>query len=179
VSFETIVAGGAHAALPHATPRPVLVDLQGLLLIDMGAKVDGYCSDMTRTFLGPQAPDEMVRVHRAVLDAVEAALAAIRPGVPCKDVDRAAREVLEQHGYGERFIHSTGHGVGLEIHEGPTLAPSSEGLLEAGHVVTIEPGVYLPGVGGVRVEDFVVVTDGGYDNLTALDRGSDLPRRID
>jgi Xaa-Pro aminopeptidase len=175
VSFETIVAGGAHAALPHATPRPVLVDLEGLLLIDMGAKVDGYCSDMTRTFLGPQAPDEMVSVHRAVLESVDAALAAVRPGVPCKDVDRAAREVLEQHGYGERFIHSTGHGVGLEIHEGPTLAPTSEGVLEAGHVVTIEPGVYLPGVGGVRVEDFVVVTDDGYDNLTALDRGPDLP----
>jgi Xaa-Pro aminopeptidase len=176
VSFETIVAGGAHAALPHATPRPVPVDLRGLLLIDMGAKLDGYCSDMTRTFLGPQTPDEMVSVHRAVLESVEAALAAVRGGVPCKDVDRAAREVLEAHGYGERFIHSTGHGVGLEIHEGPTLAPSSEGVLETGHVVTIEPGVYLPGIGGVRVEDFVVVTDDGYDNLTALDRGPDLPR---
>ena len=176
MSFETIVAGGAHAALPHASPRREPVDLDGLLLIDMGTKVDGYCSDMTRTFLGPNAPDEMRKVHGAVMRAVEASLEAVKAGVSCKEVDRVARELLDREGYGDRFIHSLGHGVGLEIHEGPTLAPSSEGVLEAGHIVTIEPGVYLPGIGGVRVEDFVVVTDDGYDNLTALDRGPDLPR---
>lgn len=175
-SFETIVAGGAHAALPHASPRREPLDLDGLLLIDMGAVVDGYCSDMTRTFLGPKAPDEMVEVHAAVRDAVEAAFAAIRPGVACKDVDRAARELLADRGYGDRFVHSLGHGVGLEIHEGPTLSTSSEGLLEVGNVVTVEPGVYLPGVGGVRVEDFCVVTEDGYDNLTTLDRSPELPR---
>jgi Xaa-Pro aminopeptidase len=175
MSFETIVAGGAHAALPHASPRKEPIDLSGLLLIDMGTKVDGYCSDMTRTFLGPNPPAEMVKVHAAVCEAVEAAFAVIRPGVACKDVDAAARSVLEREGYGDRFIHSTGHGVGLEIHEGPTLAPSAEGVLEVGNIVTVEPGVYLPGIGGVRVEDFCVVTEDGYDNLTALDRGPDFP----
>lgn len=175
-SFETIVAGGAHAALPHASPRREAVDLDGLLLIDMGAKVDGYCSDMTRTFLGPRAPAEMRKVHASVCAAVEVACAAVRPGVACKDVDRAARAVLEADGYGDAFVHSTGHGVGLEIHEGPTLAPTAEGTLEAGDIVTIEPGVYLPGVGGVRVEDLLVVTDDGFENLTALDRGPDSVR---
>jgi Xaa-Pro aminopeptidase len=175
MSFETIVAGGAHAALPHAAPRREPVNLDGLLLIDMGTKVDGYCSDMTRTYLGPNAPAEMVKVHAVVCEAVEAAFAVVRAGVPCKDVDRAARDVLEKAGYGDRFIHSTGHGVGLEIHEGPTLATTAEGELENGHIVTIEPGVYLPGIGGVRVEDFCVVTDDGYENLTTLDRGSAFP----
>lgn len=176
MSFETIVAGGAHAALPHAMPRDVPVDVGNLLLIDMGALVDGYCSDMTRTFLGPDAPAEMREVHAVVLEAVEAAFAAIRPGVACSEVDAAARRVIDGAGYGDRFIHSLGHGVGLEIHEGPTLAPSAEGELEVGNVVTVEPGIYLPGVGGVRVEDFCVVTQDGYDNLTALDRAPDLSR---
>jgi Xaa-Pro aminopeptidase len=175
MSFETIVAGGAHAALPHAAPRREPIDLQGLLLVDMGTKVDGYCSDMTRTYLGPHAPAEMVKVHAAVCDAVDAAFAAIRGGVACKDVDRAARDVLDAAGYGDRFVHSLGHGVGLEIHEGPTLSTASEGVLEAGNIVTVEPGVYLPGIGGVRVEDFCVVTEDGYDNLTALDRASAFP----
>lgn len=175
-SFDTIVATGPHSALPHATPRPVDIDVDGVLLVDMGAKVDGYCSDMTRTFLGPEAPVELRSVHDAVVAALEAACAAVRPGVRCADVDAAARDVLSQARYGELFVHGTGHGVGLEIHEGPTLGLTSEDVLEPGMIVTVEPGVYMPGVGGVRVEDFLVVTQDGAENLTSLARGPELPR---
>jgi Xaa-Pro aminopeptidase len=175
-SFETIVAGGAHAALPHASPRRERVDLDGLLLIDMGARAAGYCSDMTRTYLGLTAPTEMRKIHDVVVEALEAGCAAVKPGVKAADVDRAARDVIERAGYGEAFLHSTGHGVGLEIHEGPGLSVVSEDVLEPGNVVTVEPGIYLSGVGGVRVEDFLVVTDTGAENLTSLPRGSELPR---
>jgi len=176
VSFETIVASGAHSALPHAEPRNEKIDLDGVLLIDFGAKVDGYCSDTTRTWLGPQAPSELVKVHDAVVRALEAACAAVRPGVKCVDIDAAARQSLERDGLAQHFVHSTGHGVGLDIHEGPTLAPGSEGTIEPGMMITVEPGVYLPGVGGVRVEDLLVVTQDGYENLTELARGPELPR---
>jgi Xaa-Pro aminopeptidase len=176
VSFETIVACGPHSALPHASPRREPVELDGVLLIDMGARADGYCSDMTRTYLGPSAAEEMHKVHAIVVEALEAGCAAVKPGAKTTDVDRAAREVIEQAGYGEQFLHSTGHGVGLEIHEGPTLSIMSEDVLEPGNVVTIEPGIYVSGVGGVRVEDFLVVTDTGAENLTSLPRGPELPR---
>ncbi len=175
VSFDIIVAGGAHSALPHAEPRREPIDIDGVLLIDIGARADGYCSDMTRTFLGPRAPDELRNAHNAVLKALEAGCAAVKPGVACADVDRAARDVLDKEGMGDLFIHSTGHGVGLEIHEGPSLTTTAEGTLEPGMVVTVEPGVYLPGIGGIRIEDLLVVTQGGADNLTTLDRGPDLP----
>jgi Xaa-Pro aminopeptidase len=175
-SFETIVASGAHSALPHASPRREPVDLDGILLIDMGAKVSGYCSDMTRTYLGPTAPSEIVKIHTIVVEALEAGCAAVKPGVKGSDVDRASREVIEKAGYGEAFLHSTGHGVGLEIHEGPPLSVSSEDVLEPGHIVTVEPGIYLAGMGGVRVEDFLVVTETGAENLTSLPRGPELPR---
>ena len=176
MSFETIVASDGHAALPHASPRREPVNTNGVLLIDMGAIVGGYCSDMTRTYLGPQAPGEMRTVHDIVVAALEAGCAAVRPGAKCSDVDAASRKVITDAGYGEQFIHSTGHGVGLEIHEGPSLTVSSDQVLEAGMIVTIEPGVYLPGVGGVRVEDLLVVTDDGAENLTALPRGPEIPR---
>lgn len=177
VSFDVIVAGGAHAALPHATPRNEPVDLDGVLLIDMGAKADGYCSDMTRTFLGKDAPAEIVAAHASVCRALAAACDVVRAGAMAADVDRAARECLEADGLAHRFVHSTGHGVGLDIHEGPSLTSSTADVLEPGMVVTVEPGVYLPGVGGVRVEDLLVVTDDGADNLTTLDRGQAWPRR--
>lgn len=177
LSFDVIVAAGVHAALPHATPRNEPIDLAGVLLIDMGAKADGYCSDMTRTFLGKDAPAEMVAAHASVCAALAAACDVVRPGTKAADVDRAARERLAADGLADRFVHSTGHGVGLDIHEGPSLTSSAEDVLEPGMVVTIEPGVYLPGVGGVRVEDLLVVTDDGADNLTKLDRGPALPRR--
>ena len=176
VSFDTIVASGPHSALPHAEPRNEKIDANGVLLIDFGAAVDGYHSDTTRTWLGPAAPPELARVHEAVVRALDVACEAVKPGVKGVDVDAAARESLKQDGYAEHFLHSTGHGVGLDIHEGPTLAPGSETVLEPGMLVTIEPGVYLAGVGGVRVEDLLVVTDDGYENLTALPRGPELPR---
>ena len=177
VSFDVIVAAGAHAALPHATPRHEQIDPEGLLLIDMGAKADGYCSDMTRTYLGDGAPAEIVSAHSSVCAALAAACEAVRPGAKTADVDKAARERLASDGLAELFVHSTGHGVGLDIHEGPSLTSSAEDVLEPGMVVTVEPGVYLPGVGGIRVEDLLVVTDDGADNLTTLDRGPTLPRR--
>ncbi len=174
-SFDTIVAGGSHSALPHASPRREPVDMDGVLLIDMGAKAAGYCSDMTRTYLGPRASEEMRKIHAIVIDALDAGCAAVKAGVRATDVDRAARDVIERAGYGEEFLHSTGHGVGLEIHEGPGLSMTSEDVLEAGNIVTIEPGIYISSVGGVRVEDFLVVTDTGAENLTSLPRGPELP----
>lgn len=176
VSFDVIVASGAHSALPHAAPRPEAIDARGALLVDLGARADGYCSDMTRTYLGPDAPEPLPRAHEAVVRALEAACAAVRPGAELQAVDAAARGSLEADGFGEAFVHSTGHGVGLEIHEGPALTPVAEGSLEPGMIVTVEPGVYLPGVGGIRVEDLLVVTDGGHENLTSLPRGPELPR---
>lgn len=175
VSFEVIVATGASAALPHARPRREPADTSGVLLIDIGAKVDGYCSDMTRTYLGPRAPGALVEAHEAVVGALEAACAVVRAGAKASDVDAAARSRLAEAGLEEHFVHSTGHGVGLEIHEAPTLSMTSDDVLEAGMVVTIEPGVYLGGVGGVRVEDLLVVTEDGADTLTSLDRGPNAP----
>lgn len=174
VSFDTIVASGAHAALPHAQPRDAEIPADAVLLIDMGARVEGYCSDMTRTFLRG-APDPLPRAHEAVLRALEAGVAAARPGTACAEVDAAARRVLEEAGFGEAFVHSTGHGVGLDVHEGPRLAGTSEETLEPGMAITVEPGVYLPGVGGIRVEDLVVVGDGEPENLTAFPRGPEWP----
>jgi Xaa-Pro aminopeptidase len=175
MSFDTIVAWGSHSALPHARPRREPAEKDGVLLIDMGARADGYCSDMTRTYLGPRAPEELVKAHPIVVDAVEAACEAVKPGVRGSDVDKVARDVLAKAGLAEHFIHSLGHGVGLEIHEGPTLSPLSESVLEPGMIVTIEPGIYLPGIGGIRVEDLLVVTEDGYENLTSLPRGPEFP----
>lgn len=175
LSFEIIVASGAHAALPHASPRRERVEDENLLLIDIGSRAGGYCSDMTRTYLGPKASDEMRKVHAVVLEALEAGCAAVKPGVRCVDVDKACRDVITQAGYGEYFTHSTGHGVGLDIHEAPSFSTTSEEVLEAGMVVTVEPGIYLAGVGGVRIEDLLVVTEAGAENLTNLPRGSEFP----
>ncbi len=176
VAFDVIVATGAHAALPHATPRRADADIDGVLLIDIGAKAGAYCSDMTRTYLGSQASPALAQAHASVLSALEIACHAVGPGVRAADVDRAARERLAADGLSELFVHSTGHGVGLDIHEAPTLSMSSDDVLEPGMIVTIEPGVYLPGVGGIRIEDLLVVTDEGADNLTTLDRGALLPQ---
>jgi len=169
VSFEVIVASGPRSALPHARPSRERIDPDAVLLVDMGARVQGYCSDMTRTWTN-RAPDPMRDVHAAVVEALEAALAVLRPGVLAADVDREAREVLSRAGYGEAFVHSTGHSLGLDIHEQPRLAGGSQTVLEEGMVLTVEPGAYLPGLGGVRVEDLVLVTSDGYENLTSLPR---------
>jgi Xaa-Pro aminopeptidase len=161
-SFETIVASGPNAAKPHHRPGPHLIDRDKPVVLDFGALFDGYCSDMTRTVWVSGVKDaDLRRAVEVVMASQAAGVRAVRPGVACVDVDRACRQVIEDAGWGERFVHGTGHGVGLEIHEAPAVSASSGDTLGVGHVVTVEPGVYLPGVGGVRIEDTVVVTDDG------------------
>ena len=167
-AFPTIVAGGAHGARPHAEPRDVEIAANCLVVVDMGARLDGYCSDCTRTFATGPLDDRAVEVYELVRSAQEAALATARAGAAITEVDGSARTMIEAAGLGERFGHGLGHGVGLEVHEGPRLARSAEGELSAGNVVTIEPGVYLPEVLGVRIEDLVVITDDGSDVLTGF-----------
>lgn len=169
-AFDTIVASGARSALPHAQPTGNAIRNNQLLLVDMGASREGYASDMTRmAFLG--RPGRKVReLYCAVLEAQLAAIDAVRPGVPAGDVDRAARRVLRRAGMDKAFIHSTGHGLGLEIHESPRIGRGEATPLAAGMVVTIEPGAYLGGFGGVRIEDTVVVTSSGCEVLTPTDK---------
>ncbi|MEP6625544.1 MAG: aminopeptidase P family protein, partial [Acidimicrobiia bacterium] len=166
VSFDPIVASGPNGAKPHARPGDRVIDAGELVVIDFGCIVDGYCSDMTRTVsVGAPSP-EARRVCDTVLDAQQQGCDAVAVGVECAAVDRASRAAIETAGWGDAFIHGTGHGVGLEIHESPRVASTSTGTLDAGHVVTVEPGVYLPGIGGVRIEDTLVVTAEGSRALT-------------
>jgi Xaa-Pro aminopeptidase len=167
-SFPSIVAAGAHGALPHAEPRDVEIPAGVLVTIDWGARLDGYCSDCTRTVATGPVGEREREVYELVLSAQEAALGAVAPGAGCAAVDGVAREIIEQAGHGERFGHGLGHGVGLEVHEGPRLAKGADGELRAGNVVTVEPGVYLPGELGVRIEDLAVVADDGPRVLTSF-----------
>ena len=164
-SFDTIVAAGERAALPHAQPGAAKIG-PGILLIDMGAFRDGYASDMTRmVHVGP-APPKYKRAYRAVLEAQLAAVDAVKPGATTNAVDRAARSTLKRHGLEREFVHSTGHGLGLEIHELPRIGRKDKTKLEAGMAITIEPGVYIEGWGGIRIEDTVLVTPNGCEILT-------------
>ena len=173
VSFPSIVAADANASLPHAIPGPRKLKAGGIVLIDFGAKWGGYCSDLTRVVaLGKMKP-KMREIYQIVLDAQMAAIDAIGPGKKLSDIDAVARGVIEKAGYGERFGHSLGHGIGLDIHEQPVLAGKAKGELEPGQVVTVEPGIYLPGLGGVRIEDDVLVTPRGHKVL------SDLPKSLE
>jgi Xaa-Pro aminopeptidase len=165
-SFETIVASGPHAALPHAQPRAETIGVDQLLLIDMGAYVGGYASDMTRMMHLGSPSRKSKKLYAAVLEAQLAAVDAVRPGVTAGAIDKVTRRVMRQHGLEEAFVHSTGHGVGLEIHEGPRLGRKDGTVLEAGMVITIEPGAYLDGFGGVRIEDMLLVTATGAEVLT-------------
>ncbi len=167
-SFPSIVAAGPHGALPHAVPRDEEIPAGVLVVIDWGALLDGYCSDCTRTVATGPLDAEATDAYELVRRAQQAGLDAVRAGAGCAAVDAVAREVIEQAGMGERFGHSLGHGVGLEVHEGPTLSKRSEGDLRAGNVVSVEPGVYLPGALGVRIEDLVAVTEAGADVFTRL-----------
>jgi len=166
------VAAGERTSLPHASPGDRTVQAGEALLVDFGARVRGYCSDETVTLLPPRPSRGLRRVHDAVRRAQEAGIAAIRPGVPCRDVDRAVRESLDRAGYLKYFVHSTGHGVGLDIHEAPSLSPRSKDRLREGMVVTVEPGVYLPGRVGVRLEDTVVVAATRAERITYLPKGA-------
>jgi Xaa-Pro aminopeptidase len=168
VSFEPIVAAGPHGALPHASPREVGVRRGDLVVIDWGARVDGYCSDCTRTVAAGAADGHATEIYQLVLGAQLAGLSAVAVGASGQAVDAVARGMIETAGHAEHFGHGLGHGVGLDVHEAPRLGQRSEDVLEAGNVVTVEPGVYLPGELGVRVEDLVVVGDDGPEILTGL-----------
>lgn len=164
-SFDTIVATGDNGALPHAVPTPSPIVKNRSLTIDMGLVLDGYCSDMTRTFTVGKADKKYKKIHRIVRRAQLAGIKAVRAGATGQEVDRAAREVIKEAGYGMYFGHSLGHGVGLAVHEAPSISPRGTAKLKEGMIVTIEPGIYIPGWGGIRLEDMVVVTKNGCDNL--------------
>ena len=167
VSFPPIVAAGAHGALPHAWPRDVEIPSGVLVVVDLGARLDGYCSDCTRTFATGPLEDRAGEGYEVVRRAQEAALGGVRAGAVAKEVDAMAHELVES-GFGIGFDHGLGHGVGLEVHEGPRLARTAEGSLEAGNVVTVEPGLYVPGDFGIRIEDLVAVTADGREVLTGF-----------
>lgn len=177
LAFDTIVASGPNAALPHATPTDRALALGETIIIDMGARFGGYCSDMTRTVCLGEPGEEAQRVYGAVLRAQEACERGLRPGLNGKQADALARDVLTQEGYGDQYLHSTGHGLGLEIHEDPRLKKTGEQyVLEPGMVVTVEPGAYVGGWGGVRIEDTVVMTEAGIRVLTTSPKRLGLPR---
>jgi Xaa-Pro aminopeptidase len=169
-AFETIVAFGERAALPHARPTAKRLKKNEFVVLDLGAILAHYCSDITRTFYYGKAPERVRQWYKAVQDAQVAAIAAVKNGVLCGDVDAAARQVLEQQGLGKYFVHSTGHGLGLEVHEEPRIARGQKKRLEAGNVVTIEPGIYIEGVGGIRIEDDVAVHADRIEVLTRITR---------
>lgn len=162
-AFDTIVASGVNGSLPHAVPSDKVIEKGDLVTFDFGAKFGGYCADMTRTIAVGEISSELHAIYDAVLEAQLTSEAAVKPGVVCCDVDKIARDQLEAK-YPGAFGHSLGHGVGLFIHEQPGLSFRSKTVLQKGHVVTVEPGVYIPGVGGCRIEDTVIVTEDGFEN---------------
>ncbi len=169
-TFDTIVAAGPHGALPHAQPRDVTVESGQLVVIDWGAELDGYCSDCTRTVATGPVGEEAEAVYAIVRSAQLTGLEAVRAGADGREVDALARNTIVAAGHGEHYGHGLGHGVGIEVHEAPRLSQRSEDTLESGNIVTVEPGIYLPGEFGVRIEDLVVVTDRGCEILTGIDK---------
>jgi Xaa-Pro aminopeptidase len=167
-AFSTVVAAGDSGASPHAVPGERRIEVGETVVVDAGCRVNGYCSDCTRTFVTGSLPAELDEAYDVTLRAQLASLEAVVPGADAKAVDRVARGIIEEAGFGEQFGHGLGHGVGLEVHEAPWLHPERESTLAAGNVVTVEPGVYLPGLGGVRIEDLVIVSDDGPEVLTTF-----------
>ena len=166
LSFPSIVAAHEHGSQPHAEPGTDVIGPDTLVTIDLGCVLDGYCSDCTRTFATGSVPQRLRDAYAVCLEAQLAAMEGIRPGLSCSDADGIAREIIDRAGFGEHFGHPLGHGVGLEVHEDPRLSAVSDATLEPGMVVTVEPGIYLPGLGGVRIEDLVIVTGDGCERLT-------------
>ena len=167
LAFETIVASGPNSAKPHHEPGERVIRAGDAVVIDFGAMFEGYRSDMTRTFcVGGPPQGELARIFEVVLASQAEGVAAVMPGVAAKDVDDVCRKVISDAGWADRFEHGTGHGVGLDIHEAPTVSALGTAILAPGVVVTVEPGVYIPGIGGVRIEDTLVVTEDGSRALT-------------
>ena len=168
-AFESIVASGANGALPHANPTDQIIENDTLVTIDWGVKVDGYNSDCTRTFsTGGKVPDRLLEAYQLVLETQKACVAGIKAGMTGVEADRLSREPIAAAGFAENYGHGLGHGVGLAVHEAPRLSSESEHVLEPGHCVTIEPGIYLPGLGGVRIEDLAIVREDGVEVLTSF-----------
>jgi Xaa-Pro aminopeptidase len=165
-SFDTICASGKRAALPHARAGTKVIQNGDFVTLDMGAIYEGYCSDMTRTVVVGKATSSQKKIYRIVLKAQEAGVRSCKPFRKCSEVDKRTRRIIEKEGYGKAFGHGTGHGVGLEVHELPGLYSRSSGILKRKMVVTVEPGIYLPGRWGVRIEDMVLIQNGGYENLS-------------
>ena len=177
-AFDTIVASGRNGAMPHASVTDRRIKQGDLVTFDFGAEADGYFSDMTRTVCVGRPSARQREIHSLVLQAQKAAIAAVRPGVACTVVDEAARDMIGGAGHAKQFGHGTGHGIGLMVHEGPSISPLSRGRVEPRMVFTVEPGIYIPGWGGVRIEDMVLVTDGGAKVLTTLPRGLEGPGHL-
>ena len=170
VAFDLIVITGEKSSLPHGVPGENIIRTGDFVTMDIGARLDGYHSDMTRTVAVGKVTSAQRKVYETVLQAQKAALAAVKPGVVCKEIDKIARDIIYEAGFEGCFGHSTGHSVGLEIHEQPGFSPADETILLPGMIMTVEPGIYLPGRFGVRIEDMVAVTDDGCDDLTSINR---------
>lgn len=166
LSFDTIALGGKNTSMPHGVPSDYKIQSGDFVLMDFGAVVDGYHSDMTRTICVGNPTDKMLEVYNIVLNAQRVALSNVKVGITGKEGDNFAREVISKAGYGECFGHSLGHGVGMEIHEFPVMSPNNENILTDKSIVTVEPGIYIPNEFGVRIEDFIYLTDDGVENLT-------------
>ncbi len=170
LSFETIAVSGKNSSMPHGVPSEKKIENGDFITMDYGAVVKGYHSDMTRTVAVGKVTDEQKLVYNTVLEAQKKALSVLKPGILCRDADKAARDIIDNRGYKNYFGHSTGHGVGAEIHELPNLSPKSEKILEKGNIVTVEPGIYIPEKFGVRIEDMALITEDGYINLTLSEK---------
>lgn len=166
LSFETIAVAGKKTSMPHGVPDSNMVKSGDFVTMDFGAVYKGYHSDMTRTVAVGDASPEQREIYNIVLSAQKASLESLKKGVCCRDADAAARDIIKSAGYGDCFGHGTGHGVGVEIHELPNLSPRSDAVLDAGNIVTVEPGIYIPDKFGVRIEDMALITENGYENLT-------------
>ncbi len=170
LAFNTIAAAGEHGSLPHAVPSDRMIREGEMLTLDFGARKGGYDADMTRTIAFGEPGSEMKRIYETVQRAQRECEEMLRPGIKCKDVDAHARRIIDDAGYQGRFGHGLGHGVGIDIHEDPRLSYTSEDTLQPGHIVTVEPGIYVPGLGGVRIEDTCVITETGYESLVVFEK---------